>query len=302
MTVYADVSEWQWPVNGQYPHPFFMFRALSEWGREDYNARQNLAWSLAARGGVLVNFGVYVIPCFISNDAILTRLDQLAIPADCVVMVDMESWGGQITGDRSDSLNDLVRRLRARQCGRADLVWGYGNLSDLAGIWPRRPDWLGVIVAGYGPTDAPYVNGRIGWQYTNGQENGTSLPPGAAPFGNCDMNRLDIPIPRPVVAAEGSIDEGEEDMPSLDEIREVIREELRADDKTDQAWILSALTSKIRGELGGTIQRVIQILTKLGEGVPVELDVTDLATDLATALGPTLARELVVELGKALTA
>lgn len=197
--IYPDVSEFQVAANDSFNRQFVMFRAVNDPGRLDFKASQNLAWAASARArGRIANFGVYVIPVTTSIGNILARLDQLGVPRDCVVMIDMESWGGQVRGNQSVTCNALAEALRTRQNGRSDLVWGYGNRGDLASIWPSRPSWLGVIVAAYGQDSisAPGVN-MIGWQYCSTGNNRTSWPSSTAPFGPCDHNALfgNIPLP-----------------------------------------------------------------------------------------------------------
>jgi hypothetical protein len=204
--IHADVSEHQGkPYDDSYlrsssgpRRQFAMWRAASEWDRQDTLAPANLAWSLKARAArQIVNFGTYLIPGFVSNAALLDRLDALNFPADAVVMIDWETWG-QLSGNHSANNNDLAAKLRTRQSGRPELVWGYSNRGDLGG-WPTRPPWLGMVIAGYS-SDNPVDEGRncIGWQYTNGSENHTSMPSSSAPFGACDHNTMFVPYPLPL--------------------------------------------------------------------------------------------------------
>lgn len=199
--VHVDVSEHQTSAfTDAYTRRFGMFRAASEYDRPDAKAAANLAWCLKARGaGRLVNFGVYVIPGNVPNDAVMGRLDALKVPADCVIMLDAESWGGLITGDHSAQFNTLADTIRARQGGRADLVWGYLNPNVDAGLWPHRPAWLGFIQPAFGPATPPDPRGlnRIGWQYCNAVQNGTAYPSSSAPFGRCDHNVMYIDYPKP---------------------------------------------------------------------------------------------------------
>jgi len=199
--IHVDVSDHQDSAfTDAYPHKFGMFRAASEWDRPDKKAPANLTWCTNARAtGKLVNFGVYVIPGNVPNDAIMGRLAALNVPTDCVIMMDVESWGGLITGDHSGQFNTLADTLRARQQGRPDLVWGYLNPNVDLGLWPRRPAWLGFIQPAYGHSTPPDPKGlnRIGWQYTNGTQNGTTNPSSSDPFGRCDHNTMYINYPLP---------------------------------------------------------------------------------------------------------
>ena len=188
-TVAVDCSEFQPPVDDSYPHRWLTFR-VCDGSYVDHNAGVNLAWcQRALAAGRLDGYGVYVVYRPGLNTTILATLDLLGIGHDCTVMIDAETWGGQIGGDHSTELNALANALYARQ-GAQSRVWGYGNRSDLAGLWPRRPAWLGVVVASYGgsrPTDVAHM---IGWQYTDGLYTVPGLPSASAPFGPCDHNEL----------------------------------------------------------------------------------------------------------------
>lgn len=199
VNVHPDTSEHQGPITAAFTRRFLMFRALSEYGRQDYKAPANQSGSIAQRAaGKLDNFGEYVIPGFVSNATLLAGLDALKMPRDCAVMVDWETWGGALGGDHSANNNDLANKLRARQGGRADLVWGYSNRGDLTG-WRIRPAWLGFIIAGYSANDPrdEGIGNVIGWQYTNGTENHTAYPSSTPPFGACDHNVMFINYPKP---------------------------------------------------------------------------------------------------------
>jgi hypothetical protein len=208
--IHPDVSEHQTVLDESYDRNFIMFRIANEYARIDYNADTNLSVALKLRSksfAPIRNFGGYVIPCISAASDIESAVDDLDFPTDAVIMIDTESWGGAVSGNHSDELNQMAEHFRTRQGGRSDLVWGYGNQGDLDGIWPQRVGWLQFIVAGY--TDesdmnfAPY--NAIGWQYTNGTENYTSLPSETAPFGTCDHNRIDDQFEYPSPAgAEGS--------------------------------------------------------------------------------------------------
>jgi hypothetical protein len=186
MYVSVDVSEFQLPVDDTYPHEWFSFR-VCDGDYLDHHAAQNLAWAIRARAaGKLHGFTVYVVYRPGENAAVLANLNTLHVPTDCHVMVDVESWRGEIQGDHSREINELVSALARRQ-GTGSRVWGYGNRGDLGNIWPHRPDWLMVIVASYGG-DKPEMPNMIGWQYTDGQYAVPGLPQSTPPFGRCDHN------------------------------------------------------------------------------------------------------------------
>lgn len=213
--VVPDVSEYQRPVNWRYKGRWLIFRAC-DGDYVDQNVRTNLAWCVARRAkGKMDGFTVYVVYRPGQNQTILRILDQLGVPTDCVLMIDGENWGGQIQGNHSGEMNELARLLRARQGGRSDLVWAYGNRGPDLEIWPVKPAWLGWVVASYGGSK-PQAAGMIGWQYTNGQWQVPGLPTSTAPFGHCDHNVIyslpakpappepkpPVPIPDPVTGKE----------------------------------------------------------------------------------------------------
>lgn len=202
-TIYPDVSEHQDVVNDSFNREFLMCRVSNENGRIDYKIGTNLAWAKRNRGSKLKNFGGYVIPCNIPNSVNLNNLDSVGFPKDAVVMIDLESWNGLVRGNHTADINDLATRLRARQNGRADLVWLYANGGDYQSLYPGpRLPWLDVIAAGYQRSVPTFAPNMIGWQYTNGTENYQPLPSATPPFGNCDHNILYVPIPLPTPIVE----------------------------------------------------------------------------------------------------
>jgi hypothetical protein len=215
--VHVDVSTYQVPVDGSYPHRFLMFRICNEYGRIDSTASVNLARALQLRADPnhsIQNFGGYIIPGFISTDDVLAAIDSISWPRDALLMIDAESWGGQVTGDHSDAWNDMATQMRTRQNGRSDLVWGYGNQNDLDTLWSRRASWLRFTVAGY--TDQSNMDfdkyNAIAWQYTNGSENRTNLPSSSPPFGACDHNTVREGSHYPLPGAAPEPEEENDDM------------------------------------------------------------------------------------------
>lgn len=188
MLISCDVSYYQSKVDSSYPHPWLIIRGC-DGDFLDPNASFNADWCRGAViQGRMVGWTVYVvyrpgkIPATLENLATLGPLDR--------VMVDIESWGGQIAGDHSDEINSLILDLEAiTGPGKA---WRYGNRRDLASIHPRPLPGQLTAVAAYGPSKPTDVANLIGWQYTNGVENHTSNPSSSAPFGACDHNELYI--------------------------------------------------------------------------------------------------------------
>lgn len=185
--VSTDTSEFQVALNDSYPHDWVSFR-VCDGDYLDHKVRENLAWSKKAHAaGKLVGFTGYCVFRPGKNADILAHLDGVGFPKDQVVMIDAETWGGQISGNQSSPLNELATHLRARQGGDADRVWGYANRGDFASMWPTRPPWMKTVVASYGGSKPDFPN-LVGWQYTDGQYDVPGLPSASAPFGKCDHN------------------------------------------------------------------------------------------------------------------
>jgi len=187
----CDVSYFQLPVDNSYPHKWLIFRCC-DGGFLDPHAAQNVAWSRAAvKSGRMLGWTTYVVYRPGQNTAVLANLARVGF--DGRVMIDVESWGGQIRGDHSGEITVLANAIAAK-AGSAR-VWVYGNASDLAAIYPTRPAWLKVVLASWGGTNRkPDYPNLIGWQYTDGEANFNvpGLPSSTPPFGACDHNVLYI--------------------------------------------------------------------------------------------------------------
>jgi len=239
--IYADVAKFQPLLDSTYPRKFVMFRLVNEFGNIDPNARANIATALRMRAaGRLVNFGGYVNPGHIANSTVLAKIRELAFPTDAQIMLDVESWPDKdtgvplISGNHSAGLTALADAVRTRQQGRADLVTAYGNRHDLLALFPTRPAWLGLVIAGYNTNDPrdEYPN-VAAWQYTNGVENHTAWPSASSPFGHCDHNAMFVPIPPT-----------EEDMPTPQEIAEAVRD---IGIKNDDTGVVMSLGDRLVG-------------------------------------------------------
>lgn len=192
----CDVAYYQPPVDDTYPHRWLTFRCC-DGGFPDPNAAHNAAWAKAAvQAGRMDGWTTYVVYRPGQNTQVLAHLDRLGL-AGGHVMIDVESWQGQIRGDHSDEINDLARQVAARIGW--DRVWCYGNRTDLAALAPRRDARMRTVLASYGGTRAS-IDGQVGWQYTDGtwtarDDNGQTLPSSSPPFGPCDHNVLYDPLP-----------------------------------------------------------------------------------------------------------
>ncbi|ALF01403.1 lysin A [Mycobacterium phage LilPharaoh] len=188
-TLYADVSEWQVPVTDAYANAGYRVLCIrsNDGTYRDKNWATNYAWcKRAVDDGRLKFFIVYFVWRPNWQAAVDTLMSQVGQPHPrMAVMIDVESWGGQIGGDQSNGINAAYERI-AGWLGDRRRVIGYGNVGDLDRLWPRKPEGVRLVVAGYGRL--PTYPGLIAHQYTDGQGYGGGLPEGAPPFGNCDMN------------------------------------------------------------------------------------------------------------------
>ena len=150
----------------------------------------NYGWCLRnVESGRLTLFIVYFVWRPNWQQTVDTFKDLVGTPhPKMAVMLDIESWGGQIRGDRSAGINAAYDAVGA-YVGSTARVIGYGNVGDLNSLWPNKPQAIRLVVAAYG-RNPPYP-GKIAHQYTDGSGYGGGLPEGAPPFGRCDMNSAD---------------------------------------------------------------------------------------------------------------
>jgi hypothetical protein len=177
-TLWADVSEFQVPVNNQYPHDLFAFRS-NDGTHRDRNCAANLTWSnRAITSGRLFAYIVYYFyrP---GVDCVGVMQQMVGRPnPKMVAMIDVENAGGAILGNQSATVNTQFDRLAA-WLGDPKRVIGYGNVYDLNALWPVKPPGIRLIVANYDGV-ATYP-GMFAQQYSDSQP--------CPPFGPCDGNR-----------------------------------------------------------------------------------------------------------------
>jgi len=206
-TIYADVSEWQVPVDDDYPHRVLCIRS-NDGTHRDANWTTNYRWcTRRCDQSALDFFIVYVVWRRNWRQTVDTLEDMVGRPHPrMAVMLDVETWGGRITGDQSDGINRSHSAI-GDWLGDRRRVIGYGTVGDLNALWPRKPVGLRVVVAAYGSN--PDYPGKVAHQYTddggygNGDGPGVTLPNGAPPFGRCDMNSADGLSPPQFAAACG---------------------------------------------------------------------------------------------------
>ena len=203
-TIFADVSEFQVPVDNSYPYPVLSIRS-NDGTYRDHVFAQNYQWCVkACDSGRLACFIVYFYWRVGSGDVdthIAMVTAQGGPHPKMVTMIDLES-GGNPGGDQSWELNTEYNRL-ASWLGSEQRVIGYANLSDERTMWQAKPSHLDWILAGYGanPYDPSLV--KLAHQYTDGAIPTGGLPLGAPPFGNCDMNSADGLSPEQFAAVCG---------------------------------------------------------------------------------------------------
>lgn len=186
-TWWTDTSYYDSYYNYSYPYPFVNFRvADGTFADPKFVENYNLAKAHASMVGI---FGYYVFRPSVSPSEQLDMIkSQVGTPDPrfCPV-IDIETWGNQITSNYSGVINELRDSL-ADWLGNANRVVSYGNYYNLQQIYPNRPS-QNLIIASYGSI-MPSVSGQIGWQYYGGP--GNSYPAGypisTAPFGACDHN------------------------------------------------------------------------------------------------------------------
>ena len=200
-TIYCDVSEWQVPVDDSYPYRVLAIRS-NDGTYRDKKWASNYRWvKKATDEGRLAFFIVYFVWRENWVETVNTLKDQIGTPhPKMAIMMDVESWGGQITGNQSQGINNAYWSI-ANWLGDPRRIIGYGNISDLNNLWPIKPAGIRLTVAAYGTN--PDYPGKISHQYTDGQGYGGGLPEGAPPFGNCDVNSADGLSPEQFAQALG---------------------------------------------------------------------------------------------------
>jgi hypothetical protein len=190
-TIFTDTSYYQTVVTNSYPHPFISFR-IADGTFVDPVFKSNYAWSKAQPASKLLGIlGYYVFRPGLSVASQYQLIVNTVGAPDkrLAIMIDIESWGGQIGGNHSAEINDLATRL-GRWLGSNSRVTVYGNQNDLRNIYPNRNNAFRLVVASYGSV-MPQVPNQIAWQYSDGKDRWpvpAGFPRATAPFGSCDHN------------------------------------------------------------------------------------------------------------------
>jgi hypothetical protein len=205
MALFADVSEFQRPVDNSYTaagYRFISFRS-NDGTHQDANFLANYQWACAAAdAGWITGFIVYFY--WRTGDTGLNTHMAMVNAAGgphpkMATMIDLES-GGNPNSDQSQDL-DYEYNTLATWLGNPARVTAYANSGDYWRMWPNPPAGLRWVGAGY--PQSPNLPNQIAHQYTDGAANAGGLPMGAPPFGNCDMNSADNMTPEDLAAALG---------------------------------------------------------------------------------------------------
>ncbi|MCE5287714.1 MAG: M23 family metallopeptidase [Nocardiaceae bacterium] len=191
-TFFSDVSEFQDFVDDRYPYRILTIRS-NDGDYRDRKFQENYARAVRMfDSGKLDVLGVYFYWRPNWQTCVDVHRSMIGNPHPRIFsMIDVESgYGNENLGDQSTALNQTYDAL-ARWLGNPKRVLAYANRNDFTTMWRSRPSGLRVIGAGY--PDDPRLPGQIAHQYTNGVITGGG-PLGAAPFGNCDMNKTPLSV------------------------------------------------------------------------------------------------------------
>jgi peptidoglycan hydrolase-like protein with peptidoglycan-binding domain len=176
-TQWADVSQWQRPVDDAYPWQFFCFRS-NDGDIHDSNFAANRAWAdKAVADGRIFGYLVYYFYRPGLNGAAVLKSMVGTPNGRMAVMIDVESDAGRVAGNQSAAINAQFDEL-ARWLGSPKRVTGYGNVGDLDTLWPSKPQGVRLVIAAYGSN--PAYPGKFAHQYSD-----SYVTP---PFGACDIN------------------------------------------------------------------------------------------------------------------
>lgn len=182
-TLWCDISEFQSRVDDTYPYRWLSFRSNDGTYRDRHFA-DNYGWCVKrAVQGKLDGFIVYAVYEPDGGAWADTLIKAVGTPHPLLaVMIDVESWGGRITGDRSADINAGVSKLAA-WLGDKARVTGYGNAGDLNRLWPHpNLDANHLVYANYGAD--PGYPGAFAHQFTDAG----NVPPFGHPV---DVNSAD---------------------------------------------------------------------------------------------------------------
>jgi hypothetical protein len=266
-TYWADVSEYQVPVDDRYPYQVLAIRSNDGTYRDNKFAG-NLAWcKQAVDSGRMAFFIVYLVYRQNWQQDLDTLISDVGTPhPKVVVMIDVESWGGQVTGDQSGPITALRNGIGS-WLGSNARVGVYANRGDLTSLYPNLPGDVRVFVAGYGSPIVGYPQ-EIAQQYTDAGP--------CAPFGNCDMNVAYGMTPDQVASAFGLTGTGE-DMANSDDIMATVKNiesivanlQNKTEDKTSGTWPVGFDTHARVTALGDQVNAVLAAVQAVLDAVHV---------------------------------
>jgi hypothetical protein len=179
-TLWSDISVFNRTVNDDYPHGFICIRS-NDGSFLDEHFADNYAWCIRRRAnGHLFGFMVYYFyrPGVNGAHILMSRCGKP--DPRMTVMIDVESAGGQVTGNQSSQVNAEHDALAA-WLGDPRRVVGYGNEGDLNALWPAKPHGMRIVLANY--TSNPSYPGKFAHQFTDRAN--------TPPFGPSDLNSAD---------------------------------------------------------------------------------------------------------------
>lgn len=188
LVVYADIAEFQPPLDSSYPYQMIACR-VDNGSRLDNNISVN--WARASSDPKIRIFVGYLVFQSGALSGVMARIKQVfgkTCPGKVVFRIDMES-GSQFAGpgDHSAEANQWVAALAAYMA-TATREDGYANSGDWSGLWSNIPHGFKRVLADY--TDQ-LPAGWYGYQYYGGLDYPTpaGLPRSCPPFGAwVDMN------------------------------------------------------------------------------------------------------------------
>jgi hypothetical protein len=200
MTLFADVSEFNSPVDDSYPYQILSIR-VSDGTYQDHNFAHNYRWMSAALDSGKLVCGIVYIYCEPSASDSFNTLSGMVnanggLHPKVVFMLDIE-WDNNLNPfntDLSPQITPLYNSL-VQYTKDPRRVIAYSTSSWMgSGIWRQSPPNMNWIMANYGANPPlPIAGTKLAHQYTNGTGYGaqSGLPDSCPPFGPCDMNSAD---------------------------------------------------------------------------------------------------------------
>ena len=196
-TLFADISEFQVPVDDHYPYKFLSIRSNDGTYRDKHFA-QNYAWAKTAlTSGRLTGLIVYFV--WRTNWQECGEPPTRVCAADNHIpsrrrMIHVESWEGQIKGDQSKDINAARDELVKWYGGDKRRVIGYGNSGDLTSA-VAEPAATFRLVRSQATDSNPSFPYKLAHQFADNYS--------TAPFGPCDINSSDGLSPAQLAARLG---------------------------------------------------------------------------------------------------